>query len=100
MTPGERLQRLLDAKGWTQEEAAAELAVARWTVNRLVLDRQGMTAEMAVRLETVFDEGPTARQWLGFQARADLARARETLRAFTTTYDKRRGRRAVTEATG
>lgn len=93
MTSGERLQRLLDAKGWTQEEASAELGVSRHSVNELVVGRRALSPEMAIRLETVFDEGPSARQWLGLQAKADLERARKILRSFTTAYDKTRGRR-------
>jgi addiction module HigA family antidote len=93
MTPGERLQKLLDARGWTQEEASMELDVSRFSVNQLVNGRRNVTAEMAVRLETVFDEGPSARRWLGLQAAVDLAEARRRLRAFVGHYDRTSGRR-------
>ena len=55
MTVAERIARLIDAKGWTQDEAAHALGVSRFTVNSLINGRRTLTPEMAVRMETVFE---------------------------------------------
>jgi addiction module HigA family antidote len=75
VTVAQAVQRQLDRKGWTQEEAAAELGVSRYSVNQLVNGRRSITPDMALRLEKVF--GVSAESWLALQAKQDLEEARE-----------------------
>lgn len=70
MTIAEMVQREIDKKGWTQEEAADKLGVSRLTVNQLVNHKRGVTATMALRLQKVF--GVPALVWMQRQAEQDL----------------------------
>jgi addiction module HigA family antidote len=74
MTVAHALQRQLDKKNWTQQDAADALKTSRLTVNQLLNDRRGMTPDMALRLEKVF--GVSAEKWMELQARQDLDDAR------------------------
>jgi addiction module HigA family antidote len=74
MTVAQALQRQLDKKDWTQQEAADALKISRYSVNQLLNDRRGMTPDMALRLEKVF--GVSAEKWMELQARQDLDDAR------------------------
>lgn len=73
--PGHIVRDLIDEAGWTMGEAAAALGVSRQHLTRIVAGQSGISAEMALRLETVF--GSTAELWLRLQDRWDLARVRE-----------------------
>jgi addiction module HigA family antidote len=59
----------------TVTEAAKALGVARQTVNNLVNERAGISAEMAVRLSKAF--GPSPEMWVRLQANYDLSRVRQ-----------------------
>jgi addiction module HigA family antidote len=74
MTVAQALQRQLDKKNWTQQNAADALKTSRYSVNQLLNDRRGMTPDMALRLEKVF--GVSAEKWMELQARQDLEDAR------------------------
>lgn len=58
----------------TVTRAADILGVARQTLNNLVNEKSGISAEMAIRLEKTF--GGTAATWLQMQVNYDLAKAR------------------------
>ena len=58
-------------------DAAAHLGVSRKTLSALVNEKQGVSAEMALRLSAVF--GSTPEFWLRLQEAYDLWQARQTL---------------------
>ena len=59
----------------TVTEAARVLGVARQTINNLVNEKAGISAEMAVRLSKAF--GPSPEMWVRLQANYDLSRVRQ-----------------------
>jgi len=65
--PGKRLRRLLDEKGWTQDELATIMGRSRNTVTDITTGRTGITPEMAVALSAVF-QATTPSQWLQWDA--------------------------------
>ena len=56
---------------------ADAIGVSRQTVNELVLERRGVSAEMALRLATLFGMSPEF--WLNLQREVDLWDARQAL---------------------
>lgn len=64
----------VEALDLTVTRAAEILGVARQTLNNLVNEKSGISAEMAIRLEKTF--GSTAATWLQMQVNYDLAKAR------------------------
>ena len=77
--PGAILRRMLEelaADGGgqlpllTQTELAKRLGVSRRTVNELIRERRGMTADMAIRLSRVFKTTPDI--WMNLQKAVDL----------------------------
>lgn len=82
--PGELLRdEIMPAIGLTQEKLAALLGVSRRTVNEIVTERRGVSADMAHRLARLFNTTPEF--WLGLQQDVDLWRAAE---AGKTEYQK------------
>ena len=79
MHPGKLLGRILSEKEMTQAEVAKKLAVSLQTVNTLINEKRGMTAELAVRLARVFDT--SAQMWMNLQTNLDLWLAENALRA-------------------
>jgi HTH-type transcriptional regulator/antitoxin HigA len=65
--PGKRLRRLLDEKGWTQDELATVMGRSRNTITDITLGRTGITPEMAVALSAVFNSTQPA-EWLKWDA--------------------------------
>jgi addiction module HigA family antidote len=63
----------------TQRALAKKLDVSLQTVNTLINERRGMTAEMAVRLARVFDT--SAQLWMNLQTNHDLWLAQNAFRA-------------------
>ena len=51
------------------------LGVARQTINNLVNEKAGISAEMAVRLSKAF--GPSPDMWVRLQANYDLSQVRQ-----------------------
>lgn len=68
-------QDCLEPLGLTVTEAAKALGVARQTLNSLVNERAGISAEMAVRLAKAFGSSPE--MWVRLQANYDLAQVRQ-----------------------
>jgi addiction module HigA family antidote len=68
-------QDFLEPLGLTVTEAARVLGVARQTINNLVNEKAGISAEMAVRLSKAF--GPSPDMWVRLQANYDLSRVRQ-----------------------
>ena len=74
--PGQLIRRdCLEPLGLTITAAAAALGVSRQSLNNIVNERSGISAEMAVRLEKAF--GSTAETWLALQKAYDLAAVRK-----------------------
>jgi addiction module HigA family antidote len=69
--PGEILKGLyLEPLGLTQEQAANNLGVTRKTFSMLLNGRQGISAEMALRLAKAFKTSTAL--WMNLQANYDL----------------------------
>jgi antitoxin HigA-1 len=73
--PGEIIAMGLEDKSVTRIELARALGISRNTLYKLLDGRQGVTAEMAVRLAAVW--GGSAEMWLGIQSDHDLWSARQ-----------------------
>ena len=58
-------------------EAATQVGVSRKTLSALINEKQGVSAEMALRLAAVF--GSTPEHWLLLQMAHDLWQARQRL---------------------
>lgn len=74
--PGEMLLEVLQDKGMTQQELALRTGMAAKTINEIVKGKAPITADTAVKLESVF--GVKASFWLRFEMnyQEDLARIR------------------------
>ncbi|MFZ5842827.1 MAG: HigA family addiction module antitoxin [Pseudomonadota bacterium] len=76
--PGAVLRNdVLPALELSVTDAAAHLGVSRKTLSALVNEKQGVSAEMALRLSAVF--GSTPEFWLRLQEAYDLWQARQNL---------------------
>jgi addiction module HigA family antidote len=74
--PGEVLRELcLEPLKLTISEAARGLGVSRKTLSGIINGRQGISAEMAVRLSIAFDTTPES--WLNQQVQYDLWQAEQ-----------------------
>jgi HTH-type transcriptional regulator / antitoxin HigA len=60
--PGTILRRLLDERGWSQDELAAVTGHRRQTISSIVARKSGVTPEMAVALGAAFGNDPA--DWL------------------------------------
>jgi addiction module HigA family antidote len=73
--PGALLREdVLPALDMTQTELARRLGVSRLTVSELLLEKRGLSAEMAVRLGRLLNT--TAESWLRMQEALDLWQVR------------------------
>lgn len=70
--PGERIAHALDELGLSVQIAAKTLGISRQQLHNIIAGRQGISPEMACRLEKG-GLGVTARTWLARQADFDLA---------------------------
>jgi antitoxin HigA-1 len=69
--PGSLLKNLyLEPLGISQADCAQNLGVARKTLSMLLNERQGISAEMALRLSKAFDTTPDL--WMNLQRNYDL----------------------------
>lgn len=73
--PAEIIADCLPALGLNKVELAKALGISRNTLYNLLDQKQGVTAAMALRLESVL--GSSAEMWLGLQASHDLWKARQ-----------------------
>ncbi len=77
-TPGQLIQGLLDARGWTQRIFAIVMGLDKGIVNKIVADKRPVDAEMALLLAEIFGERPE--RFLDLQKSYDLAQAKITAR--------------------
>lgn len=75
--PAEIVVDDIDALGKTKTEVARALGISRNTLYNLLEQKQGVTAEMSLRLAAVF--GSTAEFWLNLQMAHDLWQAQQKL---------------------
>jgi HTH-type transcriptional regulator/antitoxin HigA len=74
LSPGQLIQGMLDAKGWTQKVLAIVMGVDRAIISKMVSDKRPVDAETALLFSEVFDI--PAETILEVQKRYDLAKAR------------------------
>lgn len=74
--PGEVVRDLLEELDISVVDGAEALHVSRNTLSNLVNLKNGVSPEMAIRLETVF--GSTADTWMRMQANYDINAARQS----------------------
>jgi len=78
MHPGELLREdVLPALAKPKAEIADALGISRQTLYDLLNEKQGVTAEMALRLGKLCGNGPDL--WLNLQRSHDLWKARQTV---------------------
>lgn len=70
-SPGEIIQRELDAREWTQDDLAEAMGCTRENVNGLLQARGAINTEIAQELATAF--GTSAELWLNLQSSYELA---------------------------
>lgn len=76
--PGEILgEDILPSLGLTITAAAESLDISRKTLSAIINGRQGISAEMALRIEKAF--GGSAEHWLRMQDAYDLALAKQNV---------------------
>ena len=80
--PGAILREdVLPGLGISVKDAAAQLAVSRATLSRVINEHAAISAEMALKLEDWYDrlgfKGGRAEHWLKMQLSYDLWRARQ-----------------------
>ncbi len=73
-TPGQLIQTLLDARGWTQQTLATILDMSATALNMIITGKRTVSAEMAILLADVLDVD--AEVFLELQKRYELAQAR------------------------
>lgn len=70
MHPGKLLAKTLADEEMSQTELAKRLDVSYVTINTLVHEKRGMTAELAVKLAKVFDTTP--QMWMNLQTNLEI----------------------------
>jgi HTH-type transcriptional regulator/antitoxin HigA len=62
--PGKILRRMIEERGWTQEDLAAIIGKSRQAVSEIVSGKNGIALDMAVALGAAFGNNP--QEWLAF----------------------------------
>ncbi len=86
-TPGQLIEFLLNERGWSQVLLSSILGKDATTVSKLISDKLGVSADLAVILEETFDI--PAERFLDLQKSFELAKAR-----YAATPDPKRTSRA------
>ena len=74
--PGALLREdVLPALGMTQTEFARRLSVSRLTVSEILLEKRGLSADIALRIGKLLNTTPES--WLRMQTALDLWQARQ-----------------------
>lgn len=73
-TPGQLIESLLEARGWTKRSLSLILEMGETSVSKIISGQTKVTAKLAIALEEVF--AVDARRFLELQHQYDLARAR------------------------
>lgn len=76
-SPGDFIRAdILGAHGISQGKLAEMLGVSRRTINQLVVDRRGVSTEMAIQLSQLTGQSPE--YWLKLQMQYDLWKVRQS----------------------
>lgn len=78
-TPGQLIQELLDARGWSQRVLAVVLNASETGINKVITGKQALEADMAIALSEVFQI--PAERFLELQKTYELAQMRLVLRS-------------------
>lgn len=82
--PGEALREdLMPAAGLNQARLAKALGVSRLTISEIVLEKRGVSPDLAIRLAKYFGTSPDL--WLGLQKDVDLW---DAMQANRKVYDR------------
>jgi addiction module HigA family antidote len=82
MHPGEYInEAFVEGMGLTQHQLAEKLGVSTSTISRILNGQMAVSADMAVKMEEVFER--SAESWLAMQSSYDLMKAREARAAAT-----------------
>ena len=73
-TPGQLIQELMDARGWTQEVVSTVLGVGETVINKIINGKRSLDAEMAISFGKIFNV--PAENFLNLQKSYELAQAR------------------------
>jgi len=73
-TPGQLIQVLLEQRGWSQRVLAIVLGMGETSLNKIVADKQPITAQLALTLGEVFQV--PAEHFMELQKKFELAKAR------------------------
>ncbi len=73
-TPGQLIQHLLDARGWTQRVLAIVLRISESALNKIIAGKQPLDAGLSLALGDVFGIAPE--RFLDLQKRYELSQAR------------------------
>lgn len=73
-TPGQLLESLLIARGWSNRVLAVVLGIDETGISKIISNNKTVTAEIAILLEEVFEV--SAQEFLALQRDYDLAKAR------------------------
>jgi addiction module HigA family antidote len=84
--PGLTIRNMIEELDVSITGAAKALGVNRQTLNNLVNQHNGVSPEMALRLEAVF--GSTADAWLQMQVSYDISKVRKTQNKITKGLQK------------
>ena len=77
--PGEIIREAINTEGWTVQQAADRLGVARITLQRVLNRRAGVSPRMALALEAI--GWSNAAFWVRLQGQYDLAKVRREIEA-------------------
>lgn len=77
-TPGQLLKELLEDRGWSQRVLALIVGMGETGINKIISDRQAVSASQAIAFSEVF--GIPAETFLDLQKSYDLAKARISAR--------------------
>ena len=84
--PGLTIRNMIEELDVSITRAAIALGVNRQTLNNLVNQHNGVSPEIALRLETVF--GSTANAWPQMQVSYDISKVRKTQNKITKGLQK------------
>jgi HTH-type transcriptional regulator/antitoxin HigA len=71
--PGDFIREELEARGWSQRDLAYVLGVGEKQINKIIVGKHGVSADMAKALAAAFDVSPEL--FVNLQAAYELARA-------------------------
>ena len=71
--PGRILRRMIEERGWAQEDLAAVIGKSRQAISEIVAGKNGITLDMAISLGAAFGNHP--QEWLAYDQAYRLAMA-------------------------